>query len=113
MTRHHTRHDAVKHARRFDKRGALRIWRIISMPGEPEFWPVKDIEHAVALMNAMADSDLLDDTIQSNAYGLEVFTDGDWEEWESILGEDISELAKQEPWQILEAAKDHREKFQP
>lgn len=76
------------------KPGDLRVWCIINPPAEPLHYPVKDPFHAMRLIDALADSQLLIPGIASNVFGLEVFKDGDWEEWENEDGDDIMTLRK-------------------
>jgi len=68
--------------------------RAINPPREPMHYPVKDHFHAMRLIDALADSQLLIPGIDSNVFGLEVFKDGEWEEWENEEGDDIMELRK-------------------
>jgi hypothetical protein len=75
------------------KSGELRVYNIINVPNEATFYPVKDIKHATTLINSLADSQLLDTSIESNVFGLEVFEDGEWLEWESEDGQDIENWA--------------------
>lgn len=75
--------------------GDLRVWNVINPPREPETHPVKDADHAMRLIDALADSQLLIREIDSNAFGLEVYRDGDWEEWEDEDGNDIMELRRE------------------
>ncbi len=74
------------------KSGDLRVWNIINPPSEPIMYPVKDVEHAMRLIDALADSQLLVREIGSNAFGLEEYRDGEWQEWENEEGEQISDL---------------------
>lgn len=73
------------------KQGDLRIYNIINLPNMPEYYPVKDIHHAKELIDALAKSQLLDETIISNVFGLEVFEDGDWTDWYDEDGRDLDE----------------------
>ena len=77
------------------KPGDLRVWNIINPPREPETYPVKDVDHAMRLIDAMADSQLLIRKIECNVFGLEVYQGGEWEEWESEDGDQISELRRE------------------
>jgi len=74
--------------------GDLRVWNIINPPNRPTTYPVNDPKHAITLIDALAQSQLLDGNIESNAFGLEVFDGAEWLEWESEEGEDIDEWAK-------------------
>lgn len=76
--------------------GDLRVWNIINPPREPEIYPVKDVDHAMRLIDAMADSQLLQPKIESNVFGLEVYQQGEWEEWENDEGEGINEVRRSE-----------------
>lgn len=72
------------------KEGDLRVYNIKNPPNDPVCYPVRDSGHAKRLIEALADSQLLDQTIESNVFGLEVFEDGEWCDWLSEDGEDIS-----------------------
>jgi hypothetical protein len=74
--------------------GDLRVWNIINVPNEPVRYPVKDVGHGARLIEALADSQLLDKTIESNVFGLEIYEDGEWLEWESEDGDDIQAWAE-------------------
>ena len=72
--------------------GSLRVWNIINPPGEPICYPVKSPVHGKQLINALADSQLLDANITHNAFGMEILEkDGEWLEWEDDKGYDISD----------------------
>lgn len=73
------------------KEGNLRVYNIINPPSEAKFYPVNDIQHAKELIDSMAQSQLLDDVIFANAFGLEVFKDGEWIEWNDDEGRDLDE----------------------
>lgn len=73
------------------KQGDLMVWNIINMPSMPNHHPVIDIDHARRLIDCLAESQWLDDEIISNAFGLEVFDDGEWIEWHDEEGRDIDE----------------------
>jgi hypothetical protein len=76
------------------KPGDLRVWNIVNPPRDPDYFPVKDHFHAMRLIDAMAESQLLIQGIDSNVFGLEVFKDGEWEEWENEDGDDIANLRR-------------------
>lgn len=71
------------------KLGDLRVWNIINPPNEPTFYPVNNPNHAKELIDALANSQLLQPEIDSNVFGLECFTKDGWEEWENEEGENI------------------------
>ena len=73
------------------KEGDLRVWAVANPPNEPAYYPVKDINHALRLINALADSQFLQPEISSNAFGVEAYLDGTWEDWYSDEGEDWCE----------------------
>lgn len=68
----------------------LRVW-VVANSNAVQTYPVKSVEHAAQLINALADSQLLDPAITDNIFGLEEFKDGLWEEWEDGDGVDIDE----------------------
>lgn len=84
----------MKRPPRTAKPGDLRVWNIINPPREPETYPVKDADHAVRLINALADSQLLIREIECNAFGLEVYRGGEWEEWEDGNGDCIRDFER-------------------
>jgi hypothetical protein len=73
------------------KKGNLRVYNIINVPNIPEHYPVEHIHHAKELIDALAKSQLLDETIISNVFGLEVFEDGEWIDWQDEDGRDLDE----------------------
>jgi hypothetical protein len=79
-----------------NKEGHLRVWNIINPPAEPTHYPVNDVEHAKRLIIALAESQLLQSWITANVFGLEVYTNGDWEEWESFDGDQIDDLMRED-----------------
>lgn len=79
------------------KEGDLRVWHIPQIPDSHPFYvPVKTIEEAKLLLDALGDYDWYlwkhnHRVDYSNASGLEVFEDGDWMEWEDEDGNDIDD----------------------
>lgn len=69
----------------------LRVWNVINPPRTPNYHDVNSPNEAVAKINELAAEQLKDDAIFANAFGLEVFEDGEWSEWYSEDGEDIRE----------------------
>lgn len=69
--------------------GNLRMWNIINPPNKPCYFPVATPEEAHTLIDQRAKMQLSDCMIVSNAFGLEVFEDGEWCEWYNEFGEDI------------------------
>lgn len=71
---------------------SFRVYHIAPIGTEGKFYPVRSPLHGLILIEAMADSDLLDDSITSNAFGLEVQgSDGEWEDWEDDQGRGIND----------------------
>jgi hypothetical protein len=93
---------------RMAEKGELRVWWIPQVPGTAFKVPVKDIEQAKLILNALANYDLfqLKEHIKpdySNAGGLEVYvgevdyeTNDGWEEWQDKEGRDITETNEEE-----------------
>lgn len=74
------------------KPGSFRVWNIKNVPGDPDYYPVKDPSHGKRLIDALAESQLLDSNIVSNVFGLEIMEpDGEWCEWEDEDGYNISD----------------------
>lgn len=69
-----------------DKKQRFRVWNIINVPNHPTYSEEHDnIDDAVQEMNDWAKIQLHQAYITSNAFGIEVFADGEWEEadeWE-------------------------------
>ena len=67
----------------------LRIYHIRN--GETEYHRVSDLAHARILINALAQSDLLDKRVEYNVFGCEEWNEDDqeWEEWYDEDGCDI------------------------
>lgn len=72
----------------------LRVWNIINPPAAPIRFPVDSPEEGARLIEKLANQQLQHDHIFANAFGLEVFEDGDWCEWYSDEGQDIDEFVK-------------------
>lgn len=83
--------------------GQLRVWWIRNVSGKPEYHPVKDPAEAVEVYERLTADDLKDESVTSNAGGLEVFEDGEWTEWYSEFGEDIDDYILHEGEQDAEA----------
>jgi hypothetical protein len=76
------------------KEGDLRVWNIINVPGPGTHYPVKSVEHGVLLIDCLAESQLLQPEVGSNVFGLEVYHNGEWEDWYSEDGEELDEWAE-------------------
>ncbi len=82
-------------------KGSLRVWHIPQIPGKPFHVRVKNLREAKLLLKSLALYDLFqfENRIKpdyANAQGLEVYEDGDWEEWMSKEGENIDHYLKLE-----------------
>lgn len=83
--------------------GDLRVWRwcmsgYMSQPNKAHkpntrYFPVVNAFAAAKLIEEKAASDLASKWISANAFGLEVYTGGEWVEWSSPFGESIEEFA--------------------
>ena len=73
------------------KHGDLRVYNIVNLPNDADFYPVTSPLHGAQLIDALANSQLLDDTVHSNVFGLEVFESGEWLEWQDEDGFEIGE----------------------
>jgi hypothetical protein len=74
--------------------GSLRVWWIPQIPMSPFFVEVEDLKQAKLILNTLAKYDIFqfENRIKpdyANAGGLEVYRDGDWEEWEDEFGDNI------------------------
>lgn len=72
----------------------LKVWWIPQVPGKPFGVLVSDLIEARLLLDSLAEYDRfqLEHNIKpdySNAGGLMVFRDGDWEDWYDDDGDDI------------------------
>lgn len=69
------------------EKGSLRVWWIPQIPGEPFEWPVKDLEQAAVLLDALAAYDDFQFAQRvkgdySNTGGLQCFDGSEWCDWE-------------------------------
>lgn len=74
--------------------GELRIWWIPQVPGKQFHAPVESIAEAKNMLACLASYDAFQfaNNIKPdycNAGGLEIYLDGDWQEWESADGDNI------------------------
>ena len=74
------------------KEGDLRVWWIRNPPNPAWFHIVANIAQARQLLDSLAKTDLRDNRIESNAGGLEVYRDGEWEEWYDEKGDSIDDM---------------------
>jgi len=76
------------------KLGSLEVWWIQNPPRTGNRYPVNNIEEAIFTLNALADRDLKNKYVTSNAGGLEVFTEDGWEEYYNEEGDSIDEIMR-------------------
>jgi hypothetical protein len=69
--------------------GMLRVWCIVNPPSQPYYHRIDAWDEAVGLINEEADRQLDDPAVTCNAFGLEVYEDGEWHEWEDPCGDQI------------------------
>ena len=68
-----------------------RVWNIINIPNNPTFYPVDTPEEGIALIDEMANEQLKDLSIESNAFGIETIEDGEWTEIEDEIREKLEQ----------------------
>jgi hypothetical protein len=81
--------------------GALRVWWIPQVPMRPFRRAVADLAQAALLIDALADYDMFqfENRIKPdycNAGGVQVFRDGEWEDWYDEDGNDFDKWARQQ-----------------
>jgi hypothetical protein len=79
--------------------GALRVWWIPQIPMKAFHRAVADLSQAKLLLDTLAYYDMFqyENNIKpdySNGGGLEVYEDGEWNEWTDEFGYDIDEWIK-------------------
>lgn len=74
--------------------GDMVVWWVRNPPSPAEELPVESPDRAIEVLRSLATRDLWNHRVHSNAGGLQVFHDGEWEEWYSEEGEDIDEYEK-------------------
>ena len=77
----------------------VRVWWIPQVPMKPFYVPVKNTEEAIKILDVLAGYDLFQyaNNIKpdySNAGGLQVMIQGEWEEWEDGEGNNIDILVE-------------------
>jgi len=79
-----------------DKELQLRVWWIRNVPNQPHYYPVTNIQEAIKELKHLADFDLKNPNIETNAGGLEVLQDDEWTEFEDDEGRDIDTIIREE-----------------
>ena len=77
-----------------EQEGTLRVWYIINPPAEPTYYYVASPTQGAAAIDRMADAQLKQPWIEANAFGLEVFEDGEWVDWWDEEGNDVESLLR-------------------
>jgi hypothetical protein len=70
-----------------------RVWYCPNFPGEVIHFYVSSPKEGADKINEQSKKDLHNKNIYQNAFGLEVFEDGEWCEWYDENGDDIDTLA--------------------
>jgi len=79
------------------KEGDMRVWWIRNVPGVSEYYIVESVPDACRWLRTLAQADLQNSRVESNAGGLEIYgDDGEWHEWYNDAGEDIDDLLEKE-----------------
>ena len=79
----------------------LRLWNQINIgSGRIDYYDVDSVKEAKEIINTLADIQLKSENIESNAFGLEEFIDGDWCEWYDEEGYSIDELGTLEDFVV-------------
>lgn len=73
----------------------LRVWAIRHPPAAPTLIDVLSLSEATTVINALALSDQGMPWVGASAFGLEVFEDGEWGEWENANGQSIAEIIEE------------------
>lgn len=72
-----------------------RVWCVVNIPSPMIEIPVESPEAGARLIDEMAQIQLQNERIESNAFGLLVQADdGEWEEWEDENFDDVDALAE-------------------
>lgn len=83
-----------------ENKGQLTLWYV--RDGQTQFFPVKNVKHAIALANALANSDLINDDVDYNMIDL-VYMDVDreiiFDSWkDEETGQEFDEYWKMEDY---------------
>lgn len=74
------------------KEGDLRVWHAWNFPDHMNRFRVPSVDEAKSMINQLAEADLARAEVYANAFGLEVYEDGDWSEWYNDDGMSITDL---------------------
>lgn len=69
-----------------------RVWHCVNFPSTPRYYNVNTPEEGAMKINNLSKRDIRKNVF-SNAFGLEVFEDGEWCEWYDEDGNDIEVMA--------------------
>lgn len=79
------------------KEGQLSVWwaREVPIKNIVNYF-VEDIESALGRIDKLAERDLSNPRITDNVGGLQIFKNGEWEEWEDEEGNSIDDISRME-----------------
>lgn len=94
------------------KEGSLRVWHVPQIPGKPFRVAVDSPEEGHKILAIIAKYDIfqLENNIKpdfSNAGGLEVFTDGEWIEWDDEEGDGVDEAFEDKEYEFFKEKAKH------
>jgi hypothetical protein len=75
-----------------EERKLYRVWCITNPPRLPQYYAAQSPEHALEVIDELANKYLEDPEVTANAFGLEVYENGGWSEWQNDDGETIDDI---------------------
>jgi hypothetical protein len=72
--------------------GSLRVWAIRNVPNAPTYQDVATPAEGLEVAKKWVKADLANPSIESNAFGMEIFEDGEWTEWYDDQGQSLDDL---------------------
>ena len=75
------------------KVGDLKVWNVINPPRQPTWHPVKSPDAGALLILKLANEQLKDDSIFSNAFGMCEWDGDEWTEWYDDEGNDVDDIS--------------------
>ena len=79
-----------------EDRSRFRVWHAQNIPSAMTLYAVTGVEEAKALIDRLILEDLEDESIKSNAFGLEELETDGYHEWQNEMGQDIAEIMDDE-----------------
>ncbi len=83
----------IREVRDSGERPQYRVWRAFNIPHNMHFYAVESPEEGGKLIEKLAQLDLANPRIETNAFGLETLEDGGYVEWYSDEDDDIERCA--------------------